>query len=98
MEHTLTCIEKMDGLLKETDEYIKCSMHAEDSDIKSAYRDLAECHYNGYENLRRAADRMVDKKVHSHPDGSYLKKMADWHLEKYDDKAQHLKKKLDNLR
>lgn len=98
MEHTLTCMEKMDKLLDETDEYIKCYSQTDDVDLKNAYDKLARCHYDGYENLRLAADRMVDKKAHSMPEGQTIKKMADWHLEKYDERAHKIKQKMDNLR
>lgn len=98
MEHTLNCMEKMDKLLEEAEEYIKCAGETEDSDLRSAYKDLARCHYDGYENLRRCAEHMVDKKAHSHPEGQTIKKMADWHMDKYQDKASKIKHKMDSYR
>lgn len=97
MEHTLTCMEKMDKLLDETEDYIKCYSNTDDVDLKNAYEKLARCHWDGYENMRRAAEAMVDRKSHSMPDGSVIKKMADWHLDKYDERAHKIKQKMDKL-
>lgn len=99
MHITLKMIEKLDNLLDETDEYIKCATtHSDDSDLKSAYIDLARCHYEGYEKLIKCCERAVDKKSEHMQEGHFIKQMADWHIDKFNKRAVEIKIRLDQLR
>lgn len=101
MQVTLKMIEKMDNLLDETDEYIKCAnQHADDSDLKSAYISLAKCHYDGYEKLMHCCERAVERKSQGMPGekGEAIREMAGWHKDKFDKRAAELKHKLEQVR
>lgn len=100
MQTTLKMIEKLDNLLDETEEYIKCAkMHSDDNELKSTYVDLARCHYEGYEKLSKCAERIAERKVQNMPDGGrVLREMVDWHKDKFDDRARHIKEKFDQIR
>lgn len=99
MQTTLKMVEKLDNLLDETEEYIKCAtMHADNSDLKSAYLDLARCHYDGYEKLSKCAERAVERKSAGLPEGQTIRQMMEWHKDKFDERADRLKKKLDQVR
>lgn len=99
MQITLKLVEKMDELLDETDELIKCAtMHSDNSDLKSAYIDLARCHYDGYEKLAKVAERCVEQKSANLPEGTTIRQMMEWHKDKFDERASKLKHKLDQVR
>lgn len=101
MQITLKMIEKLDNLLDEAEEYVKCAtQHAhDDNDLKAAYLDLARCHYDGYEKLSKIAERAVDRKATNMGErGLALKEMAEWHKDKFDERAHKIKTKMDNAR
>lgn len=99
MQVTLKMLEKLDNLLDETEEYIKCAtMHSDDSDLKSAYLDLTRCHYDGYEKLSKCAERSIERKAAGMPEGQTFRQMVEWHKDKFDDRAAHLKTKLEQAR
>ncbi len=99
MQVTLKMVEKMEGLLEEADEYITCAnTHSDDSELKSIYMDLARCHYDGYEKLSKCCERVVDRKRNQGPEGEALKKMAEWHKDKFDEKAAKVKLRMDHQR
>lgn len=86
----------MEDLLDETEEYIKCAHEADDPDLKSAYHDLARCHFDGFEKLSNCCERAVERKAQHMPDGQrqVVHEMTNWHKEKYDDRAIRIKEKL----
>lgn len=100
MHCTLKIIEKLDDLLDEAEEYVSCStQHGDDQDLKSAYIDLARCHYDGYEKLRKCAERCVERKSTSgHPHAEAMREMAAWHFDKFDERAAKVKHKMDQVR
>lgn len=99
MHVTLTMIEKMDNLLDEADEYIKCAhSSADDNDLKSAYLDLARCHFEGYEKLSKCIERAVERKAQTMPNGEAIKEMAGWHKDKFDKRAHEIKARIDKAR
>lgn len=99
MQITLKMVEKLDNLLDEADEYIKCAtMHADDSDLKDAYISLAKCHYDGYEKLSKCCERTVERKAQGSEHGHAIQEMAMWHKDKFDKRAMEIKHKLDNMR
>ena len=99
MQITLKMIDKLDNLLDEADEYVKCAtMHADDSELKSAYLDLARCHYEGYEKLSKCCERMVERKAQGTEHGHSIQEMASWHKDKFDKRAMEIKHKLDQAR
>lgn len=99
MQVTLKMVEKMDELLDETEELIKCAnMHSDDSELKRVYVDLAMCHYEGYEKLCKVAERTVERKAASLPEGQTVRQMMEWHKDKFDDRAAKIKNKLEKIR
>lgn len=99
MHITLKMVEKLDNLLDEADEYIKCAtMHADDTELKSTYLDLARCHYDGYEKLSKCCERMVDRKAQGTEHGQAIKEMAGWHKDKFDKRAAEIKHRLEQVR
>lgn len=99
MHITLKMIEKLDDLLDETEEYIKCATtQSDDSDLKSAYIDLAKCHFEGYEKLSKCCERAVEKKAEHMPEGHAIKEMVEWHKDKFTDRAMKIKARLDQIR
>lgn len=99
MQITLKMVEKLDDLLDEADEYIKCAtMHADDSELKAAYLDLARCHYDGYEKLSKCAERAIERKSVGSEHGSAIREMANWHKDKFDKRAMEIKHRLDQAR
>ena len=101
MHVTLKTIEKLDNLLDEADEYVKCAhAHADDSELKGTYLDLARCHFDGYEKLSKCVERSVDRKAQSMQDGKgeALREMAGWHKDKFDKRAAEIKHRLDQAR
>ena len=101
MHITLKMMEKLDNLLNEANEYVTCAnAHADDSDLKNAYLELARCHYDGYENLSRAADRAMERKTRNMSDekASVVREMVAWHKDKYDERAKKIKEKIEQSR
>lgn len=101
MQITLKMVEKMDKLLEEADELITCAnAHSDDTELKSIYLDLARCHYDGYEKLSKCCERVVERKAQGMPDGQghALKEMAEWHKDKFDDRAAKIKMRLQQVR
>lgn len=99
MHVTLKMIEKLDNLLDEANEYITCAnAHADDSELKSAYLDLARCHFDGYEKLAKCCERSVERKTQSTPAGDTMRQMYAWHKNKFDERASTIKHKLDQAR
>lgn len=101
MHVTLKTMEKLDNLLDETEEYIKCAnAHADDAELKAAYLDLARCHYNGYENLSRVAEQTMDRKTRNMPDdkASVVREMSGWYKDKFTERAAKIKAKMEAAR
>lgn len=99
MHITLKMIEKLDNLLEEAEEYIECATaHSDDSELKRTYVDLATCHYEGYEKLSKYCERAIERKAHNGTEGQVIKQMADWHRNKFDEKAAKVKRRLEQLR
>lgn len=100
MHVTLKTMEKLDDLLDEADEYVTCATaHADDHDLKSAYLDLARCHYDGYEKLAKIAERSVERKASAGGEkAQVVREMAQWHLDKFADRASKIKMRLDQVR
>lgn len=101
MHATLKMIEKLDDLLDETEEYLKCSNeHMEDIELKNAYMDLARCHFDGFEKLEKCYERVVERKAASKPDGvkETVIEMATWHKNKFNDRAADIKRKMEMVR
>lgn len=100
MHVTLKTIEKLDDLLDETDEYIKCAnAHADDNELKATYLDLARCHFDGYERLSKCAERAVERKAQSGDGiGEGIRQMWGWQKAKFDERAAHLKMRLEQAR
>lgn len=101
MHATLKMTEKLDDLLNETEEYIKCANeHIDDHELKSAYMDLARCHFDGFEKLEKCYERIVERKAATKPDGvkETVLEMAAWHKGKFDDRAAHIKRKMEQVR
>lgn len=100
MHTTLKTMEKLDKLLTEADELITCASICDDPELKSIYMDLARCHYDGYEKLSKAGERMVERKTQQMPDekAQVIREMAAWHKEKYDERAAKIKHRLDSMR
>lgn len=99
MQIALKMVEKLDNLLDEADEYIKCAtMHSDDTELKSAYLDLARCHYEGYEKLSKCCERMAERKAQSSEHGHSIKEMVEWHRDKFTKRAMEIKHKLENAR
>lgn len=99
MHVTLKTLEKMDALLDEAHEYIDCARKvSDDPGLKSAYVDLARCHYDGYENLSREAERMMERKRATMSDGEIYKEMCEWHKDKFDERATKIKQMLEQVR
>lgn len=96
MHVTLKVVEKMDNLLDEADELIKCAnAHTDDNDLKSIYIDLARCHLDGYERLSNAAQRSIERKAAAQGEkGQAIKEMAHWHMDKFEKRAKEIKEKL----
>lgn len=96
MQASLKMVEKMDDLLDEAEEYVKCAnVHSEDPELKSAYLDLARCHYNGYENLAKCCERVTERKMQGSEHGHAIKEMVEWHKDKFTKRAMEIKHKLD---
>lgn len=99
MQMTLKMVEKLDDLLEEAEEYIQCAtMHSDNNELKSAYLDLARCHFDGYEKLSKIAERTVERKSAGMPDGQAIKQMMEWHKDKFDERASKIKHKMDQVR
>lgn len=99
MQIALKMVEKLDDLLDEADEYIKCAMmHSDDSELKSAYLDLARCHYEGYEKLSKCCERMTERKSQNSDHGHAIKEMVEWHKDKFAKRAMEIKHKLEQAR
>lgn len=101
MHITLKMVEKMDNLLSESDELITCAnTHTDDTELKSIYMDLARCHFENYEKLSKYCERMVERKAQGMPDGQgqALKQMAEWHKDKFDERAAKIKMRLQQAR
>lgn len=99
MQITLKMIEKLDNLLDEADEYVSCAtMHADDSELKNAYLDLARCHYDGYGKLSKCCERAVERKAKTSQHGPAIQEMAGWHKTKFDKRAAEIKQRLDQAR
>lgn len=99
MERTLMMVEKMDDLLDETEEYIDCASKTVDCpELKETFLKLAKCHYDGYENMMRTAERIVEDKIKTHPHGGTINEMMHWHQKKFDDRAHKLKEKMSAIR
>lgn len=99
MQICLKMMEKLDDLLNEADEYVQCAtQHSDDNELKSAYLDLARCHYDGYEKLSKCAERMADRKAQGHQDGHAIREMVGWHKNRYEERASKIKHKLDQAR
>lgn len=100
MQVTLKMVEKMDDLLDETEELLKCAnTHSDDSDLKSVYLDLARCHYDGYEKLSQYANRVVERRANGNAEkGQAIREMVDWHKDKFDKRARELKEKMSQVR
>lgn len=99
MQITLKMVEKMDELLDEADDLVKCAtMHSDDPELKAIYLDLARCHYEGYEKLSKVAERAVDRKSQTTEHGHVIKEMAMWHKDKFDKRAAEIKHKLEQAR
>ena len=101
MHTTLKMVEKLDDLLEETDEYIKCAHECTDNpELKSAYMDLARCHYDGFEKLSKCVERTVERKSQmlGEDKGQLMKEMAAWHMNKFTERAAHLKSRMDQMR
>lgn len=100
MQVTLKMVEKLDNLLDEADEYIKCATaHADDHELKSTYLDLARCHFDGYEKLSKCCERLVDRKAEANQqDGHAIREMVGWHKDKFDDRASKIKMRLSQVR
>ncbi len=101
MQVTLKLMERLDDLLDETEEYIGCAMkHADDHGLKSAYLDLARCHFDGYERLSKEAMQQEDRKKHNMQgsDSEAYRQMCDWHREKFAKRASKIKMELEQVR
>lgn len=99
MHITLKMVEKMDRLLEETEDYIKCAnMHSDDQQLKKIYLDLARCHFDGFENLEQYCVKAAEQKAAQNPDHKILQEMVGWHKDRFDEKAATIKHKLDNAR
>lgn len=99
MHVTLKTIEKLDNLLDEAEEYVKCATaHSDDSELKNTYMDLARCHYDGYEKLAKCVERSVERKAAGHPEGQAIKEMAGWHMDKFADRASKIKMRMEQAR
>lgn len=99
MQIALKMVEKLDNLLDEADEYIKCAtMHSDDNELKSAYLDLARCHFDGYEKLSKCCERMAERKAAGSEHGHAIKEMVEWHRDKFTKRAMEIKHKLENAR
>lgn len=99
MHLTLKTIEKLEALLEEADEYVDCANKAgEDQALRSAYMDLARCHFEGYEKLSQAAERTFDRKRQTMPEAEVYKEMCDWHKAKFAERAAKVKMKMEHAR
>lgn len=101
MQVTLKMVERMDHLLDETEELLKCAnAHSDDSELKRVYMDLARCHYDGYENLARIADTVTERKAKNvgGEKGQVMREMVDWHKDKFRKRADEIKKKMEETR
>lgn len=95
MQTTLKMVEKMDNLLNEADDYIKCAtMHADDQRLKKIYLDLARCHFSGFQDIEAYCLQAAEKKASEKPE-SGIREMVGWHKDKFDERAATIKHKLD---